>query len=58
MKMDYKSDIVLCSYFLQNLKRIEGWFNVISPRGMTLGKMKRELSKLAGKDWESVYGTL
>ena len=58
VKMDYKSDIVLCSYFSQNLKRIEGWFNVISPKKMTLVEMKRELSKLAGKDWESVYGTL
>ena len=58
VKMDYKSDIVLRSYFSSNLKRIEGWFNVISPKGMSLSEMKRDLSVLAGKDWEGVYGPI
>lgn len=56
VKMDYESDKVLCRYFSDNLKRIEGWFNVISPKGQSLGKMKRDLSVLASKDWEGVYG--
>ena len=58
VKMEYDSDAALCSYFSKNLKKIEGWFNVISPKGASLGKMKRDLSVLAGKDWESVYGPL
>ncbi len=56
VKMDYESDKVLCRYFSDNLKRIESWFNVISPKGQSLGKMKRDLSVLASKDWEGVYG--
>ena len=58
VKMDYESDAALCAYFSRNLKRIEGWFNVISPKGTTLKEMKRDLSVLASKDWEGVYGTL
>ena len=57
VKMDYESDAALCSYFSKNLKRIEGWFNVISPKESTLGEMKRDLAVLAGKDWEAIYGT-
>ncbi len=58
VKMEYESDAALCAYFSKNLKRIEGWFNVISPKGMSLKGMKRDLSVLASKDWESVYGSL
>jgi hypothetical protein len=57
VKMDYGSDAALCSYFSKNLRRIEGWFNVISPKGKSLKDMKRDLSLLANKDWEGVYGT-
>lgn len=57
VKMDYESDAALCSYFSKNLKRIEGWFNVISPKGSTLEEMKRNLSVLAEKDWKEIYGT-
>lgn len=56
VKMDCESDKALCSYFSANQRRIEGWFNVISPNGMTLSDMKRDLSKLAAKDWGAVYG--
>lgn len=58
VKMDYGSDIALCSYFSVNQKRIERWFNVISPKGKTIKEMKHELSVLANKDWGKVYGTL
>lgn len=58
VKMDYESDVALCSYFSVNLERIESWFNVISPKGASLEKMKRELSLLASKSWESIYGAL
>jgi len=56
VKMDYRSDAALCSYFAKNLKRIEGWFNIISPQGKSLKEMKCDLSVLANKDWESLYG--
>ena len=58
VKIEYESDAALCSYFSKNLKRIEGWFNVSSPKGTSLKEMKRDLSVLAAKDWESVYGSL
>lgn len=58
VKMDYESDAALCAYFSKNRMRIEGWFNVISPKGNTLKEMKRDLSVLANKDWGCVYGTL
>ena len=58
VKMDYESDAELCSYFSKNLRRIEGWFNVISPKGAFLKEMKRDLSVLASKNWEGVYGSL
>ena len=58
VKMDYESDAELCSYFSKNLRRIEGWFNVISPKGASLKEMKRDLSVLASKNWEGVYGSL
>lgn len=57
VKMDYGSDAALCSYFSRNLKRIEGWFNVISPKGKSLKEMKCDLSVLANKEWDRVYGT-
>ncbi len=57
VKMDYVSDAALCSYFSRNLKRIEGWFNVISPKGKSLKEMKCDLSVLANKEWDRVYGT-
>ena len=58
VKMEYESDAALCAYFSKNLKRIEGWFNVISPKGTSLKGMKRDLSVLASKDWGSIYGSL
>lgn len=58
VKMDYDSDKALCRYFQKNLKSIEGWFNVISPKGRSLQEIKRDLYALAGKDWEVVYGSL
>jgi hypothetical protein len=58
VKMEYESDAALCAYFSKNLKRVEGWFNVISPKGTSLKGMKRDLSVLASKDWGSIYGSL
>ncbi len=57
VKMDCESDTALCSYFTNNLHQIESWFNIISPKGLNLADMKRELSVLAGKNWEDIYGT-
>ena len=55
--MDYNSDMALCSYFTDNLAKIENWFNIISPKKKTLSDLKKELSILSKKNWEAVYGT-
>ncbi|MBO4288089.1 MAG: hypothetical protein J5985_08000 [Kiritimatiellae bacterium] len=58
VRMTYECDKALCSYFVKKRKTIEGWFNVISPKDQTLDELKTELSILAAKEWEDVYGTL
>ena len=57
VKMDYSSDVALCNYFSKNISKIENWFNIISPKNKTLLDLKKELSVLSKKNWESIYGT-
>lgn len=57
VKMDYSSDVALCNYFTKNISKIENWFNIISPKNKTLLDLKKELSVLSKKNWESIYGT-
>ena len=56
VKMDYSSDVALCNYFTKNISKIENWFNIISPKNKTLLDLKKELSVLSKKNWESIYG--
>lgn len=48
------ADIALQKYFSTNLGNIEDWFNVISPAGQSIGELKRELSRLASKNWKAI----
>jgi hypothetical protein len=55
VQIDYHADQVLQKYFTDNAARIEGWFNVIGPRGRPLRILKRELTRLRGKNWARVH---
>ena len=54
VKMDVKADLVLQQYFAVHAKKIESWFNVITPVGQSLIKLREELKTLNGKDWNRV----
>lgn len=49
VKMDVHAHQALISYFHQNITRIEGWFNIISPMNYPIGKLKEELNILTSK---------
>lgn len=51
VKMNLDADKQLLKYFNQNLKKIEGWFNVITPSTGDLSKLKGDLELLKIKDW-------
>ncbi|MBQ9237729.1 MAG: hypothetical protein IJ191_00210 [Treponema sp.] len=55
IRIDYDSDRSLCDYFASNMKRIESWFNVISPKNKSLVDLRSELSDLSQKNWEEIY---
>lgn len=52
--MDVKADIVLRRYFATHAGKIDTWFNVITPKGRDLKKLREELKTLNGKDWKAI----
>jgi hypothetical protein len=54
VKMDVKADAVLRHYFASRAKKIESWFNIITPAGQSLKKLPEELKTLNGKDWSKM----
>jgi len=56
VQIEYEADQVLQAYFRNNEKRIEAWFNVITPKGRSVAMLQNELSTLRGKNWEKVHG--
>ena len=55
VQMEYGAHLLLLQYFEENEKRIETWFNVITPRKASLTDLRSQLALLANKDWR---GTL
>ena len=55
VQMDYKADQVLQAYFRDNERRIEDWFNIITPARSSVRNLQRELSQLRDKDWRAVH---
>ena len=51
VQMQYETHLLLLEYFEENRQRIDGWFNVITPRGLTLSHLQKQLVLLARKDW-------
>ena len=48
------ADLALQDYFSAHLPKIERWFNVISPPGRSIAKLKRELDSLSAKKWKEI----
>ena len=55
VQMRYEADKALTLYFNQNRERIEGWFNIITPKGVTGEELQRQLLLLSRKDWRTVH---
>jgi hypothetical protein len=58
VEMDYQADAALKKYFKDNLKKIEGWFNIVSPKDQSMSLIKKEIEKLRGKDWKKISNQL
>ncbi|MDI6765336.1 MAG: hypothetical protein QME52_00665 [Bacteroidota bacterium] len=54
VQMNIEADRLLLEYFNRNLKIIEGWFNIISPKKKNLFSLKNELKELKNKDWAEI----
>ncbi len=54
VQMSLDADLALQDYFRRNIRKIDKWFNVVSPRGRRLVALRRELKTLAAKDWEKL----
>jgi len=55
VKIDYDADIALSNYFSKNAKKINSWFNIITPKSRDLKELKNELYLLSNKDWGKIY---
>lgn len=54
VQMKYEADKLLLEYFGKNVKKIEKWFNIITPRDKNLAHLKKELEALSGKNWSDI----
>lgn len=55
VKIALPADAALQSFFKSHLKVVEGWFNVIAPKGKPLSTLKQELNTLKGKSWQEIH---
>lgn len=55
VKMDLEADKALNRYFQINRKKIEKWFNIISPKKREIATLRKELDILTEKKWWEVY---
>jgi hypothetical protein len=54
VQMALDADKVLQGYFARNIRRIEEWFNVISPTQGSIKALKSQIAVLSKKDWENI----
>jgi len=54
VQMNFEVDKILLNYFNKNLKNIESWFNIISPKKKKLSTLKDELNVLKNKNWTAI----
>ena len=56
VQMALEADTVLQDYFSANLRKIEGWFNVITPERQNVEKLQTQIAKLSKKNWPGILG--
>lgn len=54
VQMALDADKVLQDYFASKIRRIEKWFNIISPRGSSIERLKAQIETLSRKDWPKI----
>jgi hypothetical protein len=54
VQMNLDADAALLKYFLENLPRVEEWFNIISPVSGSIQDLKDKLSTLKSKSWKEI----
>jgi hypothetical protein len=54
VQMNIEADRLLLEYFSKNIKTIESWFNIISPKKKSLATLKDELKELKNKNWTNI----
>jgi len=54
VQMNLEADRILLDYFNTNLKTVESWFNIISPKKKKLSTLKDELKELKNKNWATI----
>ena len=54
VQMNLEADKILLEYFGANLKAVERWFNIISPKKKKLSTLKDELKELKNKNWTKI----
>lgn len=54
VSMHLDADLTLRRYFTSHLKKIENWFNILSPATRDISTLKTELHKLASKKWGEI----
>ena len=54
VQMALEADEVLQNYFTKNISRIEKWFNVISPKKASIGRLKKQIHVLSKKNWPKI----
>ncbi|MBK7098278.1 MAG: hypothetical protein IPH58_07890 [Sphingobacteriales bacterium] len=52
--MNLEADRILLNYFRTNIKTVERWFNIISPKKKKLSTLKDELKELKNKNWTEI----
>ncbi len=54
VQMNIEADRILLKYFIDNIKSVEKWFNVISPSKKSLTILQAELDELKNKNWKTI----
>jgi hypothetical protein len=54
VKMDLAADAALKHYFATHENEVEGWYNVISPAGADITRLRDDLRTIADKDWRNI----
>ena len=54
VQMDLNADKVLQDYFRANSKRIESWFNIITPAKEPMTTLRKQIATLSKKNWAEI----